>query len=135
MRYTRLFCALLAVSFAFSLMAKKPKDKNKYGVYVAGVSASFKDSLVYFTDVQFVDSASVNNKGFLVERAQYSEQLHDFFNRQQGDAHRTCFVIFNQNKKKIDKEVHKLRQNYKKNGNVVVKDVDASFKFEKATTY
>ena len=135
MRYTRLLCVLLAVSFAFSLMAKKPKDKNKYGVYVAGVSASFKDSLVYFTDIQFVDSASVNGTGFLVERQQYSQQLHDFFEHRSGEGNRTCFVLFNTKKKSLEKEVSKLKQNYKKGGNVLVRDVDSDFKFTKAIIY
>ena len=135
MRYTRLLCVLLAVSFAFSLMAKKPKDKNKYGVYVAGVSASFTDSLVYFTDIQFVDSASVNGTGFLVERQQYSQQLHDFFENRSGESNRTCFVLFNVKKKSLEKELSKLKQNYKKGGNVLVRDVDSDFKFKKATIY
>lgn len=135
MRYTRLICALLAVSFAFSLMAKKPKDKNKYGVYVAGVSASFKDSLVYFTDIQFVDSAAMNGAGFLVERSQYSEQLNSFMEAQLNTKDRTCFVLFNGKKKSLEKEVHKLRQKYEKNGGVLVKDVDSAFKFTKATIY
>lgn len=135
MRYSRILCVLLAVSFAFSLMAKKPKDKNKYGVYMVGVAASFQDSLVYMTDVQFVDSAQVDGKGFLVERAQYSEQLHEFFGASQGDQHRTCFVLFNRKKKHIDKEANKLLQKYKKAGNSLIKPVDASFKFKKATIY
>lgn len=135
MRYTRIFCVLLAVSFALSMLAKEPKNKNKYGVYMAGVSASFQDSLVYFTDIQFVDSAAVTSKGFLVERAQYSEQLHDFFGTTQADNNRTCFVLFNTKKKNIEKEVHKLRQKYQKGGGILVKDVDPSFKFKKATTY
>ena len=135
MRYTRLLCALLAVSFAFTLTAKKPKDKNKYGVYMAGVSASFKDSLVYFTDIQFVDSAFVNGTGFLVERQQYSEQLNDFFESTSGEQHRTSFILFNTKKKKLVKEVHKLRLKYEKGGGILVKDADASFKFKKAITY
>ena len=135
MRYTRLFCALLAVSFAFSLTAKKPKDKNKYGVYMAGVSASFKDSLVYFTDIQFVDSASVNGTGFLVERQQYSEQLNDFIEGTTGSQHRTSFILFNTTKKKLIKEVVKLREKYEKNSGILVKNTDSSFKFKKATTY
>lgn len=135
MHYTRLFCALLAVSFAFSLMAKKPKDKNKYGVYVAGVSASFKDSLVYFTDIQFVDSAAVTGKGFLVERAQYSDQLNNFMENTKGSAHRTSFVLFSPKKKKLVKEVHKLRQKYEKGGGILVKDFDSSFKFTKPIVY
>ena len=135
MRYTRLFCALLAVSFAFSLTAKKPKDKNKYGVYLAGVSASFKDSLVYFTDVQFVDSAALNNNGFLVERQQFSEQLNNFMESNAGSKGRTCFILFNAKKKKLVKEVGKLRQKYVKGGGILVKDVDSSFQFQKPIVY
>ena len=116
-------------------MAKQPKDKNKYGVYVAGVSASFKDSLVYFTDIQFVDSASVTGNGFLVERQQYSEQLNDFIERNEGDQHRTCFVLYNVKKKALVKELTKLRQKYAKGGGILVKDVDSAFKFKKAESY
>ena len=134
MRYTRLFCALLAVSFVFSLTAKEPKDKNKYGVYLAGVSASFKDSLVYFTDVQFVDSAAIKN-GFLVERQQFSEQLSTFMENTTGDKNRTCFVLFDAKKKKLVKEVSKLRQKYVKGGGILVKDADSSFKFQKPIVY
>lgn len=66
MRYTKFFCFLLMMVFAASAFSKRPKDKNKYGVYLAGVSASFTDSLVYFTDVQYLDSAAVDDKGLLV---------------------------------------------------------------------
>ena len=49
MRYTKFFCFLFMMVLAVSAFSKQPKDKNKYGVYLAGVSASFTDSLVYFT--------------------------------------------------------------------------------------
>lgn len=135
MRYSRLLCVFLAATFAFSLMAKKPKDKNKYGVYVAGVSASFKDSLVYFTNVQFVDSAALNGTGFLVERSQYSEQLRDFMERVEGSKDRTCFVLFSTKEKNLVKDLQKLRQKYAKGGTVLVKGVNPAFKFEKAKIY
>lgn len=135
MRYTRLVCALLVSVFALSLMAKKPKDKNKYGVYMVGVSASFKDSLVYFTDVQFVDSAAVDGSGFLVQRQQYSEQLHDFMLEKEGKEHRTCFVLFNAKEKSLIKELSKLKEKYNKNKSVLVKEVDGTFKFKKAVIY
>lgn len=47
MRYTKIICFLFAAAFAVSAFSKQPKDKNKYGVYLAGVSASFADSLVF----------------------------------------------------------------------------------------
>ena len=135
MSCTRLLCVLLATTFAFSLMAKKPKDKNNYGVYMVGVAASFSDSLVYFTSVQFVDSAAVDGKKFLVERKQYSEQLKEFMGNHEGSADRTCFVLFNKKQKGLVKELHKLKGKYAKNEGIVLKDVDASFKFKKATNY
>lgn len=134
MRYTRILCILMAAAFACSLVAKEPKDKNKYGVYMAGVSASFKDSLVYFTGIQFVDSAAIKGKGFLVERAQYSEQLHDFMERR-GMADRTCFIFFGEKEKKLAKELHKLRQKYEKEKGILVMEMDSTFTFKKAEEY
>ena len=43
MKYIKLLCLALAVSVIVPAIAKKPKDKNKYGVYMTGVSASFTD--------------------------------------------------------------------------------------------
>ena len=124
MRYTKIICFLFAAAFAVSAFSKQPKDKNKYGVYLAGVSASFADSLVFFTDIQFVDSAAVDEKDMLVGRASYSYQLKDYLEQKQGEQNRTCFMFFNQ-------EMKKLKEKYQKGGTLVIRDVDSSFKFEK----
>lgn len=78
MKYLKLLCLLLVASAIFPALAKSPKDKHKYGVYITGVSASFSDSLVYFTNIQYVDSAAVDDKDLLVGRAEYSMQLKDY---------------------------------------------------------
>lgn len=131
MRYTKIICFLFAAAFAVSAFSKQPKDKNKYGVYLAGVSASFADSLVFFTDIQFVDSAAVDEKDMLVGRASYSYQLKDYLEQKQGEQNRTCFMFFNRKKAKLEKEMKKLKEKYQKGGTLVVRDVDSSFKFEK----
>lgn len=135
MRYIKLLCFLFAVSVVVGAAAKKPKDKNKYGVYMVGVSASFTDSLVYFTDIQFVDSAVVDNKGFLVGRSQYSLQLKDYLETKEGGKNRTCFMFFNVKKNKLQKELSKIQEKYKKGGSLVLKSVNPEFKFEKAEIY
>lgn len=117
---------------AVSAFSKKPKDKNKYGVYLAGVSASFTDSLVYFTDIQRVDSAALDEKGLLVGRSQYSLQLKDYLEQHQGGVNRTCFMFFNTKKKKLEKEMHKLKAKYQKGNTLVLKELGSSFRFEKA---
>lgn len=126
---------MFAVSMVMGVAAKKSKDKNKYGVYMAGVSASFTDSLVYFTDVQYLDSAVVDNKGFLVGRSQYSVQLKDYLEAKEGVKNRTCFMFFNVKKNKLQKELLKLKEKYGKGNTLVLKSVNPEFKFEKAEMY
>lgn len=126
---------MFAVSMVMGVAAKKSKDKNKYGVYMAGVSASFTDSLVYFTDIQYLDSAMVDGKGFLVGRSQYSVQLKDYLETKQGGKNRTCFMFYNIKKSKLQKEILKLKEKYKKGNSLVFKDVNPEFKFEKAELY
>lgn len=126
---------MFAVSIVVGATAKKSKDKDKYGVYMAGVSASFTDSLVYFTDIQFLDSAKVDGKGFLVGRSQYSVQLKEYLETKEGGKNRTCFMFFNVKKNKLQKELQKLKEKYNKGKNMILKDVNPEFKFEKAELY
>lgn len=135
MRYTKFLCFFFMALLAVSAVGKQPKDKKKYGVYLAGVSASFTDSLVYFTDIQYLDSAMVDGKGFLVGRSQYSVQLKDYLETKEGGKNRTCFMFFNVKKNKLEKEISKLREKYKKGNNMVIKSVNPEFKFEKAEVY
>lgn len=135
MRLIKLLCFVFAASMVMGVAAKKSKDKNKYGVYMVGVSASFTDSLVYFTDIQYLDSAMVDGKGFLVGRSQYSVQLKDYLETKQGEKNRTCFMFYNLKKNKLQKELLKLKDKYKKGNSLVLKDVNPEFKFEKAELY
>ena len=113
MRYTKFFCFLLMMVFAASAFSKRPKDKNKYGVYLAGVSAS------------------VDDKGLLVGRALYSIQLKDYLEQKQNGKNRTCFMFFSRKKKNVQKELKKLKEKYTKGGSLFLQDVNAEFKFEK----
>ena len=119
----------------FALCSAFTMKNEKEGVYIAGVSASFSDSLVYFTDVIFVDSVVLDKNDFLPERYQYSSQLSDYMGQKYGLPNRTCFVYFNENKEKLEKTIKKLKEKYKKAGKSQLKQVDAEFKFKKAVTY
>ncbi len=135
MKQTKLICFLLIASIVIPALAKSPKDKNKYGVYIAGVSASFSDSLVYFTDIQFVDSALLGSNGLLVGRAQYSIQLKEYLEQKENGKNRTCFVYYDKKKKNLQKEINKLKEKYQKGNTLVLLNVDPEFKFEKAEIY
>ena len=68
MKYKKFLYLLLitVIITAIPSFAKQPKNKYQFGVYIAGVSASFSDSLIYFTNVQFVDSAAINDKKLFI---------------------------------------------------------------------
>ena len=73
--------------------------------YAFGFAASFNDSTVYFTDIQVLDSAWLNEKNdFLVSRDNYSYQLRDYLASEQQMPRRTCIVYAGKNKKKVEKK-------------------------------
>ena len=55
MKFVKVLASLLMVFMVCSAFSLKGNDKSK-GMYIVGVSASFSDSLVYFTDIQYLDS-------------------------------------------------------------------------------
>ena len=94
-----------------------------------GVGASFKDSVVYFTEVQLVDSVVLDKNGFLPSRVQYSYQLKNFLEYQKGKLDYTCAVYFSEHKAKLEKEFSKVRKQYEKGFSKVRKQ------YEKGDTY
>ena len=81
--------------------------------YMFGFVASFNDSTVYFTNIQKVDSVWVTKKKqFLAGRNQYSYQLREFFTQKRDMPNRTCVVIANQDRKKLEKKYIKMKNKY-----------------------
>ena len=51
------------------------------------------DSVVYFTDIQILDSAKVSKEGFLAHRELYSYQLKNFLEDNQLQQNSTCMDL------------------------------------------
>lgn len=118
---------VLTVCSAFSLKSNKNKP-----VYIVGVSASFTDSLVYFTEIQLLDSVHIDKNKMLPERAQYSYQLKNYLENEEGLANRTCFVYFSNSKKKLQKTVTKMKTKYQKGKTMLMRQVNPNaFQFKK----
>lgn len=100
---------MLCVLSSFSLFKKSQKT-----VYAFGISASFTDSVVYYTDIQVLDSAQLTKEGFLPKREAYSYQLKNYLEGK-GLENRTCMIYFSDSKSGITKEFSKLSAKYKKN--------------------
>lgn len=108
-KYLFLAAVLMALSTAPEASAKR---KMLPKTYMFGFSASFRDSTVYFTNVQAVDSVWVETKGdMLLGRNVYSYQLKNYMNGL-GMPHRTCVVMFAEKRKDAEKKLMKLKHKY-----------------------
>ena len=130
MKFVKIFASLFLVLMVCSAFSLKGKNKGG-GMYMAGVSASFTDSLIYFTDIQYVDSVLLGKDKLLPMREQYSDQLESYLENNLGLKNRTCFIYFDYKKEKVEKVIKKMKSKYLKDGKVVLKDVGADFKFTK----
>ena len=133
MKFIKVLFPLFFVMMVCS--AFSPKNKSN-GLYMVGVSASFADSLVYFTEIQYLDSVKLDKKTTLLYgRSQYSEQLDDYMEGVKGMKTRTCFVYFNENKAKLEKIIKKLKEKYNEGGKSILREMGSEFKFRKAEEY
>ena len=133
MKFIKVLVPLFFVMMVCSAFTMKDKGN---GIYMVGVSASFADSLVYFTDIQFLDSVTLDKKTTLLpNRNQYSEQLDDYMEQIKGMSNRTSSIYFNKNKAKLEKVVKELKEEYMEGGKSVLRETGSEFKFTKAEVY
>lgn len=98
---------------AAGTMKVQAQDIKVPQAYMFGFVASFNDSTVYFTNIQQVDSVWVTKKKqFLAGRNQYSNQLREYFAQQRNMPNRTCVVVANVDRKKLEKKYIKMKNKY-----------------------
>ena len=129
MKFVKIVASLFIV---LAMCTASTLENKKNGMYIVGVSASFTDSLIYFTDIQFVDSVNVDKNKLLPMRSQYSDQLENYLEQVKGMKNRTCFIYFNEKKSKLEKNINKMRENYQKEGKSILRELGDEFKFTKA---
>lgn len=122
------YILLLVVALTALGASAKPLKTNQ--VYMFGFSASFKDSVIYVTDIQIIPGAWIESKNkFLLLRDEYSRQMKDYLEEKLQQEKRVCVVFYYLKKKKAEKEFLKLMKKYKKGYEVrYVNEKD--FKFE-----
>lgn len=75
MKYVKILFAMALVLTMCSAFSLK-KDHSKT-VYAFGIAASFTDTVVYFTDIQILDSAKVSKEGFLTHHNSSADSCTD----------------------------------------------------------
>lgn len=112
MRFIKQLTLAIAM-MAIGTTAAEAQNVKVPQAYMFGFVASFNDSTVYFTNIQQVDSVWVTKKkGMLAGRHNYSYQLREFFTQQRNLPNRTCVVIANTNRKKVEKKFTKMKNKY-----------------------
>ncbi|MCD8260410.1 MAG: hypothetical protein LUD15_01995, partial [Bacteroides sp.] len=107
-------------------------DYSNKPVYVYGLSASFTNTIVYYTDVQLVDSIRLDKNGLLPYRDIYSYQLKSYLEDTRHLTNRTCITYFSISKNKLEKEQNKVLNRYNKDKSVTVSKIEpAEFSYKK----
>lgn len=122
-------CCGIGVYIVLGVFVEKGGHKP---VYAFGVSASFTDTVIYYTEIQMLDSVALDKNGFLPHRELYSYQLKNYLEFDKGLPNRTCMIYFSENKKKLGKEAAKVVGKFKKSKTVAVEKIDPqNFRFSK----
>ena len=95
---------LMTLLFCVAMGAEAKRVLPKH-MYMFGFAASFKDSVVYMTEIQDVQGAWYDTKSkFLLGRDHYSSQLKEHFKEKLQMSDRVCMVIFAKSIKKAEKK-------------------------------
>lgn len=116
MKIRKLLLILFSIVFSMNVNAQKQPT----GAHLFGFSASFNDSTVYITEIQYVDSAHIGKSNFLFSRENYSYQLQNYL-RSKGIQNPTCVTFFAQDQKKIEKKYLSMRKRYEKKNQYNIK--------------
>lgn len=101
-------------------------------MYAFGVAASFNDSIVYYTDIQMLDSVTLDKNGFLPKRESYTYQLKNYLEYNLNKPDYTCMIYFSESKSKLEKEAVKVQGKYKKNKGMLLETIKSEvFTFTK----
>jgi hypothetical protein len=124
--------AKIVLMFALVLMVCSAASRKSKSVYAFGFSASFTDTVVYCTEIQVLDSVSLDKNGFLPYRDHYSYQLKNYLEYRKGEKNRTCMIYFSNDEAKLSKERTKLLVKYKKDKSIKQEELkQAEFSFKK----
>jgi len=118
MKFNRRFVlgAALTMLLAISYTTAKAKNYVAPKAYMFGFVASFNDSIVYFTDIQEVDSVwFTQKKDMLAGRSNYSGQLRSYCADKLDQPRRTCVVVGDKKLKKVEKKYEKMKKMYLQN--------------------
>lgn len=120
-----------ALCLSVAVQAKTSKVETTT-LYMYALSTSFKDSVVYMTDIQKVDGAYLLPKGFLGGMTEYVSQLNSHFAAKGfvDGTKRTNVVFFKTTRQKAEKAYMKLRKRYQNPAVILTPLPESEFTFK-----
>ncbi len=134
MKYIFLVISFFCLSLQYVSAQEKGEIKTNE-VYAFGYATSLSDSIIYLTEIAPMPTVTLEKKtGFLVSRASYTAQLKDFASKI-GINHPTCAIVYDKNKKKLEKKFVRLTKKFQKNKNYFIKAISSQeFTFKEIAT-
>lgn len=131
-KYKYLLSGLLSIILFSSFMPPKEEQEELKRVYMYGISIDFNDSIVYITDMQYLDDIKINKDGSLPNYAYYSLQLKYYLEGTLGETNQTCAVIYSDKKKKLENRYIKTCKKYQSDKTRITNKIGTdSFMFHK----
>ena len=113
------FISAVAVASDRKNNRKEDKKADSVPVYIWGVSMSFSDSTVYFTEIQELDSVVLQN-GALPHLQYYSYELKDYMSFKENMPGRPSALLYSDKMSKLQKQEAKLKKKLLKNKKAVM---------------
>ena len=133
MKYIRHIMLAATLMVAMAYLPSVAQNRVVPKAYMFGFAASFNDSIVFFTDIQEVDSVWIMpHKKLLAGKSNYSYQLRNFCADSLGLKNRTVVIVSSLKRKGVEKKYAKMKKDYteKHAGQYDVHYIDASeFRF------
>lgn len=124
------FISAVAVASDRKNNRKEGKNVEPVPVYIWGVSMSFSDSTVYFTEIQELDSVVLQN-GALPHLQYYSYELKDYMSFEENMPGRISVIYFNEKRSKLEKKELKVKKHLIEKEGKIVRYLGDKFKFVK----
>ena len=124
------FISAVAVASDRKDNRKEGKNVESVPVYIWGVSMSFSDSTVYFTEIQELDSVVLVNDA-LPHLQYYSYELKDYMSFEENMPGRISVIYFNEKRSKLEKKELKVKKHLIEKEGKIVRYLGDKFKFVK----
>ena len=126
---------MLAVSLvclpADAKKQREPKPIVPQRVWIYGCGVNFLDSVVFVTDIQYVDSAIIDREGQLENSYAYSSDLKFFVESRYAKENEACAVYYSPKLKAVEKRYARMKKRFASKHLVVNMIGGDSFQFTK----